>query len=199
MKKLRYLLLTTLLLAASTAQAQSNILGRNLFPEGTFDIFGESLQVPSGWKFPDPNDKPWQKGFRVDLVKGEGGTKELRMVNPDFGFTSASASIDLPPKIDRLRVSFRVLPKRIELGAPDPAGNGAGIYLRFYDKDGKSIQAAWVGAGQIKSTDAEWQDRESIFNVPTSAYRIGMEVVFRSAKGEVRVDDIELVPVGVTE
>lgn len=192
-------LLLTALLGASSALAQSLILGRNLFPEGSFDVFGESRLVPDGWKFPDPNDKPWKAGFRADVVKGEGGTNELRLINPDFGFTGVIGTLELPPKIDRLRVNFRLLPKLIESGAPDSAGNGAGIYARFYDKDNKSLLGGWVGGGPVKSAETEWQDKETVFTVPPAATRIELQIIFRSAKGEVRVDDVEIVPVGMSD
>lgn len=199
MKK-KSLFLMSLVLAASAASAQSLLLGRNIFPEGTFDIFGESRLYPNGWKFPDPNDKPWQTGFRADVVKGEAGTKELRIINPDVvGVTGASASLVLPPKIDRLRITYRILPKSLEYGAPDPGGNGAGIYVRFYDKDTKSVLGGWVGGGPVKSTDTEWQDKETIFTVPPSAVSLEFQVVLRSAKGEIRIDDIEVVPVGMSD
>ena len=199
MKKTSALILTLILAIASSVSAQSLILGRNLFPEGTFDIFGESRLYPNGWKFPDPNDKPWQAGFRADAVKGEGNGKELRIVNPEIGFTTVTASLALPPKIDRLRVSYRILPKAIEAGAPEPGGNGAGLYVRFYDKDKKSLLGGWVGAGPVKATEKEWQDRESIFTVPPAAASIDLQVIFRSAKGEIRVDDVEVVPVGMSD
>jgi hypothetical protein len=194
------LFILALLLATSSAFAQSLILGRNIFPEGTFDIFGESRLYPNGWKFPDPNDKPWTAGFRADVVKGEAGTKELRIVNPDtVGFTGVTGTLVLPPKIDRLRITYRILPKSLEFGAPDPAGNGAGIYARFYDKDTKGVLGGWVGGGPVKSTDTEWQDKETIFTVPPSAVSLELQVALRSAKGEIRVDDIEVVPVGMSD
>ena len=192
----------TSFLALGLAQllpAQSALLGKNLFPEGTFEVFAESKLVPIGWSFPDPNDRPWNAGFRAELVKSEAGGKELRVTNPDFGHTSVKATVDLPPKIDRLRINYRILGKKIVLGPDDPSGNGAGIFVRFYDKSGKGLRgASWVG-GMVKATNAEWKDMEQVFNVPADAIRIDFEVIFRSAEGEVRVDDVELVPVLMNE
>jgi len=184
---------------AQSVSAQSSLLGRNLFPEGTFEIFGESRLAPLGWSFPDRNDRPWQAGFRAELVKSEAGGSELRLTNPDFGFSGASAQMALPPKIDRLRINYRLLAKSIELGNADPAGNGVGIYVRFHGKDGNLLPgASWVG-GLIQASSTEWQDMEKIFDVPADAVEVRFQVIFRSAKGEVRVDDVELVPVLMSE
>lgn len=178
--------------------AQSLLLGRNIFPEGSFDVFGESRITPSGWSFPDQNDTPWQKGFRVEAVKGADGSRELRVVNPSPGFNAANSRVMLPPNIERLRVNYRIFAKKIEIGESDPAGNGAGIYARFHDSSDKYLSGGWVG-GQVKATDVEWQEREHVFDVPATAAYISIQVVFRSALGEVRVDDIEVVPVMMTE
>ena len=193
--------LTLAALAALSLQslpAQSLLLGRNLFPEGTFDIFGESKITPSGWSFPDQNDIPWRNGFRVETVKGASGSRELRMTNPTPGFTAVDSRVMLPAKIERLRINYRILAKKVQLGEPDPAGNGAGIYVRFHDATDKYISGGWVG-GQVKATDAEWQEREHVFDVPAKAASLRIQVVFRSAEGEVRVDDIEVVPVSMSE
>jgi hypothetical protein len=86
----------------------------------------------------------------------------------------------------------------IEFGAPDPAGNGVEIYHRFRDEKGAEITAGgrgWVGGGITGKSDTEWQDRESVVTVPAGAKELEFEVIFRSAHGEVRFDDGEVVPV----
>ena len=190
--------LLTLCLAQSVS-AQSSLLGRNLFPEGTFDVFGESRLLPLGWSFPGPNDRPWNVGFRAELVESEAGGKELRLTNPDFGFSGASAQMALPPKIDSLRISYRLMAKSIELGDDDPASNGVGIHVRFHDKDGESLPgASWVG-GLVKASSTEWQNMEQIFDVPADAVEVRFQMLLRAAKGEVRLDDVELIPTLLSE
>lgn len=197
--KNRILLLPVLaLLLAQSVPAQSLLLGRNIFPEGSFDILGDSDRVPSGWSFPDPNDKPWKAGFHAEAVKGESGSKELRLTNPAFGYSGAQAKLSLPPKIESLRITFRLQAKNVTIGEPDSAGNGAGVYARFYDAAAKAIpgSAGWVG-GLTQSSDTEWQDKEKILHVPATATTLEIQVMLRSASGEIRVDDVEVVPVAM--
>lgn len=198
MKKLLLASLAALATAASLP-AQSMLLGRNIFPEGSFDIFGESRLIPNGWRFPDRQDTPWAAGFRAEAVKGEGSGRELRIINPTAGYTGVIASIILPQNIDRMRISFRVFVKTIELGEPDPSGNGAGIYFRIFDKDENSLSEGWVGGGTLKSADTEWIDRETVLSVSPSAVRAEIQIIMRGASGEIRVDDVELVPVAMSE
>jgi len=189
-----------LLFTSTLAFSQSSLLGRNIFSEGSFDIFGESRLLPIGWNLPDKHDRPWQAGFRAEIVRGESGTRELRIVSPDStGFTGANARLTLPENIERLRVSYRILAKNIEIGEENPGGNGAGVFLRFLDESGKPLPAlGWV-AGMIVATNTEWSEREQIYSVPAAAKELTIEVIFRNATGEIRVDDIEVVPVSMSE
>jgi len=171
-------------------------VGKNIFIEGTFDVFGDSRLKPIGWNFPNEDDSPWKAGFRATVVKGETGHKELLLVSPDSnGYVGASARLPLPAKLQHIRVSYRVFAKSLELGVANPAGNGAGVYLRFLDKSGRSMrELGWV-ASMVQASAAEWQEREQIFDVPAEADSLAFEVILRSAKGEVRFDDIKVVPV----
>lgn len=184
------------------AYAQSASTGKNIFPEGSFDVFGESKLLPSGWTFPDPNDKPWKAGFRAEVVKGASGSKELKIVRPEPpGSTIVGAKFPLASKFDRLRISYRLLAKELAAGDPDPAGNGVGIYVRFYDRDTKAIRSngGWVGGQPVSLSDSQWQDCEAVFTVPETAATLELQVIFRSAKGEIRLDDVEVIPVVKTK
>ena len=203
MKTRHLLALAPLALAlVSGLSAQSVLLGKNIFPEGGFDIYGESRLNPSGWKFPDRNDRPWALGFRAEAVAGEKATnRELRIVHPEAkGVTIVTGQVQLPAKVDRLRVNFRMLPNAVVPGEDDPAGNGAGIFVRFYDAAGTHLRGVggWAG-GLAKSADTEWQERESVYSVPTDAVRLELSIIMRSASGDVRFDDIEVVPVTMSE
>jgi len=187
------------LLLAHIASAQSALVNKNIFPEGTFDVSSEGSKTPSGWTLPDPHDKPYKAGFIALVEKGTSGSKELKITRPEpTGATMVGTKFPLPPKIERLRISFRILAKIIELGEDDPAGNGVGLYARFYDADNKAIPgvSGWVGSPS-KTADTEWQEHEQTYPVPVNATVLELHIIFRSASGEVNLDDVQIVPLSI--
>lgn len=191
---LAVLLLSFAFIADVSAQAPA--LVKNIFPEGSFDVAGDTKNTAAGWSFPDIRDKPWANGFRAEVVTGESGSRELRIIRPSpENATIVGARVPVPAKAERLKISYRILAKSIVLGEPDPAGNGAGVYARFYDAEKKPVRGAgWVGGSTSKATDAEWAERDSVFVVPEGAVDLELHIIFRSASGEIRIDDVKAEP-----